>query len=274
MKLQIFDVEHGACALLTCDDNTRLMIDCGHNATNQWYPGSYLRTRGINRVDMLAVTNYDEDHVSGIGNLLDNVNVGWLHRNTSVSTATLRNLKREHGMGAGITRLCDAIDNVFTGDGTAPQPTFAGLERQWFRNAYPTFTDENNLSLAYFLSCHGKGVLFTGDLEPAGWTELLKSADFKSVCGKTNVLVAPHHGRIDERDRPFFRDTLKPLFPNVFFVVISDKGYMYDTQQTIPIYRGFAKGGKFRGQEARQVLTTRSDGAMEFSFSPQGWYAS
>jgi hypothetical protein len=33
MKLQIFDVEHGACSLLTADNNARVMIDCGHNAT-------------------------------------------------------------------------------------------------------------------------------------------------------------------------------------------------------------------------------------------------
>lgn len=31
MELKIFDVEHGACALLTCDNGSRLMIDCGHN---------------------------------------------------------------------------------------------------------------------------------------------------------------------------------------------------------------------------------------------------
>lgn len=42
MQLQIFDVEHGACALLTADNGTRLMIDCGHNATTGWRPGSYL----------------------------------------------------------------------------------------------------------------------------------------------------------------------------------------------------------------------------------------
>jgi hypothetical protein len=46
MKLQIFDVEHGACSLLTADNNARLMIDRGHNATTGWKPGTYLAQPG------------------------------------------------------------------------------------------------------------------------------------------------------------------------------------------------------------------------------------
>lgn len=99
MNLKIFDVEHGAYALLTCDDNTRLMIDSGHNASTNWYPGTYLRRQGVSKLDMLAVTNYDEDHVSGLNNLFDNVQVGWLWRNKSVSSGTIRKLKSEDGRG-------------------------------------------------------------------------------------------------------------------------------------------------------------------------------
>jgi beta-lactamase superfamily II metal-dependent hydrolase len=147
MDLKIFDVEHGAFALLTCDDDTRLMIDCGHNGDTGWRPGTYLREEGIETLEMLAITNYDEDHVSGIDDLLRNARLKWLSRNRSVSTAILRNLKSEDGMGVGIERLCKAIDETFTGDSSAPQPTFAGLKKSYFFNSYPTFDDENNLSM-------------------------------------------------------------------------------------------------------------------------------
>src|SRR5437870_3806789 len=105
MDLKIFDVEHGACALLTADNSTRLMIDCGHNGTTGWKPGTYLRQNNITILDMLAVTNYDEDHVSGAENLFDNINVQWLWRNSSVTANTIKNLKSEDGMGYGIARL-------------------------------------------------------------------------------------------------------------------------------------------------------------------------
>lgn len=266
MQLQIFDVEHGACALLTCDNNTRFMIDCGHNATTGWRPGTYLRQRGIETLEMLAITNYDEDHVSGIANLFDNIDVRWLVRNTAVSGAAIRGLKSEDGMGAGIERLIHGIERVFTGDGvTEPLPVFDGLEWQVFWNDPSTFDDENNLSCVVHLMCHGIGVLFPGDLERPGWLEVLRRTAFQQALRNTSVLVASHHGRetgcCGEIER----------YCNPYYVVISDKGYMYDTQNTIQFYRNIARGGPFRG-ENRRVLTTRRDGRIGFSFlDSQNW---
>lgn len=270
MDLKIFDVEHGSCALLTCDDNTRLMIDAGHNVTGNWRPGEYLLGNNIRTLDMLTITNYDEDHVSGIENLLTSVDVRWLSRNKSVTSATLRDLKKEGGMGPGIKYLCRAIDQIFTGDGSAPKPRFAGLERRTFWCRYPQFTDENDLSLVNFLSCNGIGVMFPGDLERAGWEHLSQDAGFREAMSATSVLVAPHHGRVADVNRHFYREFFKKYFPNVYYVVISDKGYMHDTQQTIPLYREVAKGGPFRG-ETRRVLTTRKDNRIGFTFSNGSW---
>jgi hypothetical protein len=56
MDLRIFNVEHGACALLTTDAGHRLVIDCGHNATTGWYPGEYLAGQGIGGLDALCVS--------------------------------------------------------------------------------------------------------------------------------------------------------------------------------------------------------------------------
>jgi beta-lactamase superfamily II metal-dependent hydrolase len=269
MNLQIFDVEHGACSLLTADNNKRLMIDCGHNATTGWKPGTYLKQQAIGQLDMLAITNYDEDHASAAANLFDNVSVSWLFRNTSVSGATIKTLKREQGMGPGIDRLVHSIENVFTGNGTSTQqPVLQGAECQFFCNAYPQFDDENNLSMAVFLNCNGIGVMFPGDLEKAGFLELLKLESFRKALLKTNVYVASHHGREDgccEETVPYLKD--------VYYIVISDKGYQYDTQKTIPFYSRIAKGGPFRKEQDRKVLTTRSDGRIAFEFNAGSWRA-
>src|SRR5665213_2950983 len=127
MMLQIFDVEHGACSLLTGDNYARLMIDCGHNATTGWKPGTFLKQSGISELDMLAVTNYDEDHVSGARDLFDNINIKWIWRNASVSTQNIRSLKSEAGMGAGMDRLISEIDSKFSGGATTNgPPIFSG----------------------------------------------------------------------------------------------------------------------------------------------------
>lgn len=142
MRLQIFDVEHGACALLTADNNTRLMIDCGHNPDTGWRPGTYLRQQQITTLEMLAVTNYDEDHASGARDLFDNIEVKWLWRNMSVSSVTLRQLKRDTRMGPGIERLCHEIDKVFTGGALRHRLSF----RAWFNGpAFITTTRRSTM---------------------------------------------------------------------------------------------------------------------------------
>lgn len=270
MKLQIFDVEHGACALFTADNNARLMIDCGHNSDSGWRPGTYLKNEGVSSIEMLAVTNYDEDHVSGANNLFDNISVRSLLRNKSVSAATLKQLKSEDGMGNGIARLAHEIDNTYTGGpitDTPQAPLFGSLQREVFYNSYPKFDDENNLSMALFLRTPKANIMFTGDLEKAGFAELLKNEAFKAALRATNVYVASHHGRENGCS-----DGVAALLTSVYFVVISDQGYQYDTQETLPFYRKIAKGGPFRG-DTRHVLTTRRDGRIGFNFSDTSWNA-
>jgi beta-lactamase superfamily II metal-dependent hydrolase len=269
MRLQIFDVEHGACSLLTADNNARFMIDCGHNATTGWEPGTYLAQQGISQLDMLAITNYDEDHASAAANLFDSVFVSWLFRNTYVSGANIKTLKREHGMGPGIERLVYAIENVFTGGGAPTlEPVLQAAERQFFYNSHLQFDDENNLSMVVFLKCHGIGVMFPGDLEKAGFRELLKREAFRQALLQTNVYIASHHGR----ENGCCEETVVYL-KNVYYVVISDKGYQHETQETIPFYQRIAKGGPFRSEPNRRVLTTRCDGRIGFEFSPGSWGA-
>jgi beta-lactamase superfamily II metal-dependent hydrolase len=196
--------------------------------------------------------------------MFDNVDVQWLWRNRSVSAGTLSRLKSQNGMGPGIGRLAYAIDQVFTGDGSSRQPVFQGLHHR-LAFSYPTFDDENNLSMAIFLSCHGVGVMFTGDLEKPGFAELLKDELFGCALQSTNVYIASHHGR----ENGCSKDVAK-LLTNVYYVVISDKGYEHETQDTLSFYYKIAKGGHF-GLQTRYVLTTRNDGRILFDFSPQGW---
>jgi beta-lactamase superfamily II metal-dependent hydrolase len=173
-------------------------------------------------------------------------------------------------MGPGIGRLVREIENTFTGGGptvASPSPTFQGLtERRTYYNSFPLFDDENNLSMALFLKCHGIGVMFTGDLEKDGFERLMQdNADFRRALGETRIFIAPHHGR-----KNGCCETALPFLPNVNYVVISDKGYEHDTQETIPFYRRMSKGGPY-GNETRYVLTTRNDGEIAFEFSPLSW---
>lgn len=265
MNLEIFDVEHGACSLITTEEGKQIMIDCGHNASTGWMPGDYLVDRGITRIEALIVTNYDEDHVSGLPNLKDNVSVGWLYRNKSVTAAAIRNLKSDSGMGPGIERLIYEIENVFTGPSGGHDLESLKLVR--FMNDYPTdFEDENNLSFVTFVKYQSHSILFPDDLQTAGWQKLLEKRSFRDEITGVSVLLAAHHGREDG----VCEDVFGEHNCNPFYIVISDKSKGYQSQETTDYYRRVSRGGPFRG-ENRHVLTTRRDGNITFNFRSDGW---
>ena len=264
MLLEIFNVEHGACSLITTDEGRRVMVDCGHNSTSNWLPGDHLVSQGITSIDLLVVTNYDEDHLSGFCNLVDRVNVRAIRRNRSVSPAAIRALKVENGIGPGTARLARELDVTYISSG---HTELGSLSLQAFCNSYPgDFRDENNLSLVTFLSAYGKTLLFPGDIETEGWSRLLEQQAFRTQLARVSVLFASHHGRVSGICEEMFGDRLcRP-----YYIVISDKHKGFQTQETTNYYRSVSIGGHFRG-EKRHVLTTRRDGKIEFNISPSSW---
>src|SRR5437016_4768949 len=109
MILEIFDVEHGACALITTRSNRHILVDCGDNNSTGWEPGNALLTRGITEIERLIVTNYDEDHVSGYHNLIQKIIVRGLQRNGNVTASQIASLKSEDGIGSGVRGLSNSF---------------------------------------------------------------------------------------------------------------------------------------------------------------------
>lgn len=270
--LQVFDVEHGACALLTVPAPNggwkRMLIDCGHNATTKWYPGEHLRSLGVTHLDQLAITNYDEDHLSGYPNLLQQgISVDWILRNPTVAPQTIRRLKSETGMGPGIDALISSLANFGPPvPGSDGPPIFQGVHREWFFNPYPYFQDENNLSLVLYLAINGFSFLFPGDMERAGFDYMLKTdTRFRALVGGLDVLMASHHGRESGISPEMFE--VCGCRPKL--VVISDDYKQYNTQETANYYASKCAGiADFRySGNTRKVLTTRNDGEILFSFA-------
>jgi beta-lactamase superfamily II metal-dependent hydrolase len=255
MNIEIFDVEHGGCALITADNSRRILIDCGHNSTTGWRPSQALSERGVRNIDLLIVSNYDEDHVSDLANLRRTVDIDTLLRNTSIASAQLQAMKKENGMGYGITALVGMIDSY---TGTANPLDLGDLQRSVFWNSYPMFEDENNLSVVTILHYSDFGIIFPGDIETDGWLRLLEQQSFRNALANVNVFVASHHGR----ENGYCADVFKYCTPDI--VVFSDSGIQYGTQETLDLYRKHVKGVRLNGID-RYVLTTRKDGVISFN---------
>lgn len=271
MILEIFDVEHGACALLTTSGGKRVMIDCGTNSTTGWKPAAMLQGRDVHFLERLVITNYDEDHVAGFEDLHSKIPIGILTRNPLVAPNDIRYLKSEDGMGGGINALIKSIENTFTGGFPVPENLdFNDTFITCYCNPYSPlpihgyFSDENNLSLVTFVSCGEHKIVFPGDIEKEGWKALLVNPMFRLELASVNLFVASHHGR----ENGFCKEVLN-LCPRIQAVVISDKKLGHQTQETVPQYRSYAQGFTYAGQ-TRHVLTTRNDGNMRFDFPAIG----
>jgi len=266
--LQIFDVDHGQCALLTLPGGRRVLIDCGHSVSfrgSPWYPGEHLSGLGIKYVDLLICTNYDEDHASGYPNLeTQGITVGCILGNPTVPAEAIIKLKTEDGMGDGIKAIASALAARSRIGWAQTPPLLPGLNLTWAWNPYPYFDNENDLSLVANLSINGWNFMFPGDMEKKGFENMFSTLPlFRQLASNVHVLIASHHGRESGKYSQMF----ETYGCNPHLIVISDDYKQYDTQETTKYYASKAKGfNGFRGQGRRYVLTTRSDGEIKFTF--------
>jgi beta-lactamase superfamily II metal-dependent hydrolase len=278
MHVKIWDVEHGACAMVqhatpTAGNGVQwgklAMIDSGRTA--EWTPGEYIRRElGRTTLDYLAITNADRDHMDGLRSLDEaGIHVAQLSRNPSYTGAQMREIKRRSGpLGPDAEWYVRACDQ-FSGPVLEPfDQSMGGITKRQFWNQYgPTFQDTNNLSLAQFISYGSFTILFPGDLEKAGWRALIHRDDFQQALSSVTVLVASHHGRENGFCEEVFR------FMRTRAVVISDKPIEHETQQTVPDYRRVIHGNGVLVSTTgatRHVLTTRRDGWIHFKVAEDG----
>lgn len=271
MRIDIFDVGHGACSVVNCPNGARVMIDCGFRLDPSWFPSI---TFGGQRFDLLLLSNLDEDHVQDLKYVGQKVRLGAIFSNPSVHAAALATMKHEHGMAEGV-RYAHAILSRFGPGLIGSQPNFGDVYVRPYCNRYAIdFWDTNNLSVATFFRWRGFTIMFAGDLETRGWQTLLRNPAFASDLATVNVLVASHHGRVNGCSD----DVFKIVRPDV--VVFSDDQKQYESQDTDAWYRARVKGipdlgstpDPLFGLKNRHVLTTRRDGTLTLQVNPDGRY--
>lgn len=269
MRVQIFDVGHGGCAVITAPNGARIMLDCGFNAKRAWFPSTAYFGE---RIDLLVATNLDEDHLDDLPRLWESAFISSLFTNPTVSACALRQMKPD-GMRPGVSKMHSILPYLVEGR-MGSLPVDLGGARAWcYYNTYPSFSKTNDLSLAVFVRWGNFTILYAGDLEEASWRNLLKLPDFAADLQSVNVLVASHHGR----DNGCCAEAFDLLQPHI--VIFSDAEKQYETQETtnwyarrakgIPDYSSLTMDGNPR---TRRVFTTRSDGGIDIQVGSTGFF--
>ena len=99
MRIDIFNVGHGQCAVITAPNGRRMMLDCGDRWGDDrfWTPSLHFFRETI---DLLGLMNLDEDHLRDFKNMMQDCTVPWILSNPTVGPREYAVLKKD-GMGPG-----------------------------------------------------------------------------------------------------------------------------------------------------------------------------
>lgn len=221
LKVQVLKVGKADAMVLTCGEST-MIIDCGEEEDGLEVL-KYLEGQGISEVDVLMITHFDKDHVGGADTVVEGIPVKRVILPSYAGTGTDYMDFMAALDQAGITPE-NVTENIAFDLGCASvlvEPP-ASYEIPEDETEY-----DNNFSLITTVLCHGKRLVFTGDIQKQRIREWLAG----SAVTTCDVLKVPHHGVYNTSLEELFK-TLSPKYA----VICDSKKNMAD-ERTIELLK-------------------------------------
>lgn len=261
IQVTMLDVGQGDCFYVQSPDGMCYLVDGG--STSESGIGKYrlepfLKSRAVSSLDYVFVTHGDEDHISGIEEMLANQSLGIRIRTLvlppeQVLDAALTELARlaaENGtrvvtMQAGEQIVGGGSVEKRGGDGKAVSLTCLAPDE--------TYDGEtgNEASLVLHLQYGNFDMLFTGDIGKEGEERLLE-ADVLKEC---DVLKAAHHGSKNSSCAEF----LEAVSPQIVLISAGEDN-TYGHPHPEAVERLSSAGGEIYCTIQNGAVTVSSDG--------------
>lgn len=248
-ELLFLDVGHGD-AVLVRSGSAAWLVDAGPSlgafdaGARVVWPA--LRTLGVRRLDVLAVTHADRDHAGGAISILSRVDVGELWLSAAVA---------RHPVGRALLRTA-ALRRVpirVVARGQRARLGELAVSVSWPpRDAAPGAGNEGSLVLR-FQGAHGCALL-PGDIPGAVERQLARAAE------RCALLKLAHHGSRSSSDAAWL-ERLRPM------LAVASAGRRRRGALPHPEVRARLEAGQVT------VYVTREHGAVEVSFTPYGLVA-
>ena len=189
LRLTVLDMGQGLGLVLETRNRT-LVYDTGPAFGSGFNGGSgiiapYLRSRGINHIDLLIVSHGDNDHAGGYEGLMQSVNAGDQFFGKDFSPTG------KHSVGHS---------NCYSGQrwvwSSQSGPLTAASEPIYLSMLSPHKDSSfigNNSSCVLLIEWRDQRILLPGDIERAAEALLLAKLT-PQLTGPITLLVAPHHG--------------------------------------------------------------------------------
>jgi competence protein ComEC len=249
LGVTVLDVGQGDSIFVESPGGRTMLVDGGGLAGSEWIGGyrsgfdvgeevvsPYLWSRGLKRIDVVALTHADHDHIDGLYSVLDNFRVGelWVGRDDP-RPAFARLLAEAHSRGIRVVHVdqdehfdwhgaqADVLWPPAGGDGKSP----------------------NDNSVVLRLSDRQEHFLLTGDIEQPAEEGLL--ADHQPLASE--FLKVPHHGSKTSSTAPF----LAAVDPRVAVISVGETNpFGHPAPEVVERY----------AQDGIRLLRTDRDGAV------------
>lgn len=192
LRITFVDVGQGDAALVEAPGGHTLLIDGGGSFDGSFDTGErviepLLRARGIDRLDLVALSHPHPDHLNGLQRVLERFSVDrlWTSGDDGHNPDYARLLATARRRGVALP-----VPGPLALGALAVTPLGPWLDD---RIGAPAGLSVNDASLVLRLAFAGRGAIFPGDLEADGEGELVGRRTLGAAVA-ADVLKVPHHG--------------------------------------------------------------------------------
>ena len=192
LNIIFFYVGQADSTLIKLNDDV-MLIDAGNNADGKNVV-SFLQAKNISHIDYLVGTHADEDHIGGLDDVINNLDIENVFIPTVGSSGTDYKNVIEACEDKNVPLQNPTMGDIFEVDG-ANFEIMSAMEEEG--------TSDNNSSLVINLTYNQTNYLFMGDAE----IEVENSRSWE----KANVLKVGHHGSNSSSSEKFLNE-VKPEY--------------------------------------------------------------
>ncbi|MEM9356268.1 MAG: MBL fold metallo-hydrolase [Pseudomonadota bacterium] len=293
LRVVVFDVSNGNCALAVDVHGHSLMLDCGSHLDKPCpvdrilelrRPGNWLghmrdfvSKNGVRYpLTKLSVSHPDLDHIKNAEKVHSELKPYLLHRRYLEDFPSQLLATNDPSFGSYKKRLCDRYrHSVSENPDWGFRQTCYSIPTKDLTNdkRFADSSFKNNSSYVYMIEYVGHKFLFSGDLEEVGWEWLLENNPkfLEDISSGVSVLIASHHGH-----RSGYSQSLMNVMGSPILSVLSkgtergdgtDVDSRYSLHSDGMLVKNLAKDR----HEEKYTLTTRSNGSLYFEVDAKGY---
>jgi len=181
LTVTYIDVGQGDSIFIQAPSGKTMLIDAGTPEMGSKVV-NYIKSRGINKIDILVATHPHNDHIGGIPAVIENFQIGKFYMpKVTTTTKTFENVLRaakSKGLSINVAKAGVVLD---LGD---------EVKAEMLAPNSSHYDDLNNYSAVIKITYGNTAFLFTGDAEKESEQEMLD----KGYDLKADVLKVGHHG--------------------------------------------------------------------------------